>query len=251
MAIETIKLPDGTNVEINEWLHWPTYSTIEGEGALNPTDPAGLGFGASIDLRLFGYVVGGQVPQARGATGASAFPLSSRMATQSDTNQVARTRVNHDEALLVFSMTYEIFAQGSDGTEVPGVANTVQAADPALTGTNLRRLQRDCMYELFVGARIQKPQARAPLAYYGQGVGAPAWGSGDALKAGASTIAMNYGTGGCIAPWNQRRWQLPIYVHSDRVMYARLHSPVGEIQGLNQSWRFRGYVDGLKRRPVA
>src|SRR5574338_1099852 len=245
MAIEKIKLPDGRTVELSEWLHWPQFSTIEGQGGLNAgTDPLGLGNGASINLKLFGYVVGQSIPQA-------GTPSSGkRIATESDTNQVARTRINQDEAYLAFSMTYEIFALDDDSA-IPGLTNTYQAVEPILTGTNLRRLQRDAMFELYVGARITKPQVRAPLSYFGQGVGAPAWGSGDALNLGASTVALGYGTAGYVSPANQRRWQLPVYVHSDRVMYAGLWTPVGQVVGLSQDWRFRGYMDGLKRRPVA
>lgn len=245
MAIQTIKLPDGRTVEINEWLHWPIFSTVEGQGGINAgADPLGLGNGAAIDLRLFSYVVGQQIPQA-GAPAAGR-----RTSTESDTNQVARNRVNQDEAMLIFSMTYEIFAMDDD-TDIPGLPNNIQSVEPAMSGSNLRRLQRDCMYELFVGSGIGKPQARAPLAYYGQGVGAPAWGSGDALALGAQTLNLNYGTAGCPTPGNQRRWQLPVYIHSDRKMNARLYSPGGQIVGLSQDYRFRGYLDGLKRRPVA
>lgn len=246
MAIQTIKLPDGRTVEISEWLHWPLYSTIEGQGGINAgADPLGLGVGASIDLRLFTYVVGARIPQA-GTVSVGA----TRTATESDTNNNAKARMNQDQAMLVFSMTYEMFALDDD-TDVPGLPNNIQGVEPALVGSNLRRLQRDCMYELFVGANIIKPQARAPLAYYGQGLGAPAWGSGDALVLGAQTLNLNYGTAGPPVPSNQRRWQLPVYIHSDRVMYARLNSPVGQIQGLSQDWSFRGYLDGMLRRPVA
>jgi hypothetical protein len=245
MSIDRIKLPDGREVELTEWLHWPQFSTAEGQGGIgSAADALGLGNGAAINLRLFTYVVGQQIPQA--GTPAS----GKRQATESDTNQVARARMNQDEAYLAFSMTYEVFALGDD-TDIPGLVNNVQALEPVLTGTNLRRLQRDCMLELYVGARIQKPQARAPLSYYGQGVGAVAWGSGDQLNTGADVVNQSYGTAGYISPLNQRRWNLPIYVHSDRVMYAKLHSPVGQISGLSQDWRFRLYMDGLKRRPVA
>ena len=245
MAIDKIKLPDGREVAISEWLHWPLFSTIEGQGGVAP-GADGLGNGVAIDLKMFSYVVGARVPQA--GTVPAAF--ANRMATESDTNQVARSRINHDEAMLVFSMTFEMWSLEND-PDIPGLPNNISAPEPVLNGDNLRRLQRDCMYELYVGAGIKKPQARAPLSYYGQGIGAPAWGSGDELNAGLNVINFSYGTAGYISPLNQRRWQLPIYVHSDRVMYARLRSPVGIIVGLSQSWRFKGYLDGLKRRPVA
>jgi hypothetical protein len=245
MAIDKIKLPDGTEVSLSEWLHWPLFSTVEAQGGLNfATDPLLLGNGVSVDMKLFSYVAGARVPQ----TGI--VPSPGRMATDSDTNQVARSRINHDEAMIVFAMTYEIFAL-TDDTAIPNLPNDVGALAPVFTGDNLRRMQRDCMYELTVGAGITKPQARAPLSYYGQGVGAPAWGSGDQLNTATQVVNFTYGTAGYVSPLNQRRWQLPVYIHSDRVMFARINTPAGQIVGLSQSWQFKGYLDGLKKRPVA
>lgn len=245
MAIDKIKLPDGTEVALSEWLHWPLFSTIEGQGGINAAaDPLGLGNGVSFDLLMFTYVAGDRVPQA------GVVPTPGRMATDSDTNQVAKSRINYDEAFICFSMTYEITSL-TDDTEIPGLPGNIGATAPVLTGANLRRMQRDCMYELYVGASIKKPQARAPLSYYGQGVGAPAWGSGDALNLGAEVVNFTYGTAGYISPLNQRRWQLPVYIHSDRVMKVKLNTPQGQIIGLSQSWQFKSYLDGLKRRPVA
>lgn len=246
MAIKNIMLPDGTKVAIDEWLHYPIFSTCEGQGAISAAPPLNLGNGAAIDLKLFSYVVGSQIPQAGAVTGGR------RNATEADTNQVAKTRMNHDEAFIAFSMTYECWAiEDGPNTLIPGLPNNVQGANPALIGTNLRRLQRDCMLDLYVGAGISKPQARAPLSYYGQGIGSPAWGSGDAISTPPTTTNFSYGTGGPVSPRNQRLWQLPIYIHSDRVMYVKLYTPIGQIVGLNQDWRMRVYMDGLKKRPVA
>jgi len=248
MAIKNIKLPDGRNVEIDEWLHWPQFSTIE--------VAAGIGF----DLRAFSYVVGNNIPQA------GAVPGGARTATESDTNQVARSRLNHDEAFIVFSMTYEHFAidNTSNISNYVNAPADTDATPPIFTGTNLRILQLQVMMELFVGAGITKPMASAPLEYYGQGIGAVAYGSGDALDiavGGATALNLNYGTGGSINPkTNQRRWQLPVYIHSDRVMFVRLFTPAGtgtagnstgDMAAVNQSYRLKVYLDGLKRRPVA
>lgn len=244
MAIEKIQLPNGETVNISEWLHWPQYSTCEGAGGLNAAAPLNLGDGANINLDIFTYTVGQQVPRTAGIT--------SRMANESDTNQNVGARMNYDEAFLCYSITYEIFAlEGDDGTTVPGLPNNVQGAAPAFIGTNLRRLQRDTLFELRVGAKISKPQARAPLSYFGQGVGATAAGPGTELIAPPQTINMDYGTGGPVSPRNQRSFTLPVYVHSDRVMKGKFYSPDGIITGLNQSWRMRWILDGLKKRPIA
>src|SRR5574341_624199 len=92
MAIQQIRLPNGAEFNIEEWLHWPVYSTIEGAA------------GSNVNLFAFGYVVGNRVPQA------GVISTGPRDATESDTNQVVRARVNHDEAYIIFSQTYEHFA---------------------------------------------------------------------------------------------------------------------------------------------
>ncbi len=209
MAIKTIKTPGGEEFNIDEWLHWPLYSTIE-SGAL-----------LALDLRAFGYVVGGNVPGSNTLTGTSG---GSRNANEADTNQVAKSRMNQDEQFLAFSMTYEHFAV--EGTTNSNMAFTVAPNDlaaeaPQLWGTNLRRLQMSVLLDLMVGANISKPQARAPLSYYGQGIGAVASGSGDAvaISVGAATaLNLDYGTAGCVSPTNQRRWNLPVNIKSDTVM---------------------------------
>ncbi len=241
MAIKTLTLPDGRIVTIDECLHWPIYSTGEVEGGVAPLGVLGLGSSAKINLQLFGYVVGDRVP----VNGT----IVARNATVTDTNQVAKTRMNHDEAMLVFSHFPEFHALDS-GTEMPTVPNTVQAAVPAMTGTNIRRLQKDVYVELIIGAGITKPQARAPLAYFGGGVGAPAYGSGDALVGGPGTIAFNYGTPGCPVPRAERGWNLPVHITSSRIMKLRLRSQA-PVDGVDQSFRIRWWLDGIKRRPVA
>lgn len=242
MAIEKIQLPNGQTVEISEWLHWPLFSTCEGAGGVNPVAPLGLGDGASINLSLFTYTIGQQVPVTAGVT--------PRMANESDTNQTVSARMNYDEAFICFSVTYEPFAL-TGSTPILQLPDNTDGVSPALTGTNLRRLQRDTMFELTVGAKISKPQIRAPLAYFGQGVGAVAYGPGDALVSPPATINMDYGTAGPVSPRNQRAYNLPVFIQSDRVMKGKFHSTNGPIIGLSQSWRLRFILDGIKRRAVA
>ncbi len=230
MAIKKVHLPDGSEVVIDEWLHWPQYSVIEFAAAV------------TLNLRAFTYVQGQQVPQQ------GAIPGGARTATETDTNQVNRTRMNHDEAFLAYAITYEPFAL-TDAT-IPDVSpgGILVAPAPVADATNLRRLQRDVVISLIIGAGQLKPQFRAPLAWIGQSVGAPAWTSGDAVGAG---INFSYGTAGEMTAKNQRRWNLPIFIQSDRVMYLEVKSEQGAIVGLDQAFRFRWYLDGLKRRPVA
>jgi hypothetical protein len=238
MTIQKIKLPNGQTFNIEEWLHWPIFSTVEARA------------GVSVNLNAFSYVVGQNVPR---------VSLPARQATYSDTNQVARSRMNHDEAMIVFSMTYEHFAiEAAQGAIAPNSVFPVPPLDmsalaPVLSGTNLAKLRRDLIISLLVGAGISKPMASSPLSYLGQGIGAAAWGSGDALAiatGGATALNLNYATGGVLGPKNQRLWSLPVMIEADRVMKVSIKSPAGAVD-VNQDWSLRLYLDGLKKRPVA
>ena len=248
MAIKTIKLPTGEEIAVDEWLHWPIFSTLLGQGNVNNT-----GNGASIQLNAFTYTVSGRIPVAGNPPGG---PFIART---TDTNLVVKSKINHDEAIVVFSMIYEPFALSHDKPFGDPEAPNVMATAPVLSATNLRRLQMDAMLALQVGAGISKPQIQGPFTYFSQGAGAVGYGSGDSLAvnfvpdgggASVTNLAFSYGTAGYISPRNQRRFQLPVYIHSDRVIKAKFWTPRGEVIGLDQSWRIRFMLDGLKRRPI-
>lgn len=231
MAIQALRLPDGQELKFDEWSHWPRYSTI---------DVAAAQAGA-FNLKAFSYVVGQRVTATQGVV--------ARQATPTDTNQIAKKRMNHDEAFLAYSWTYEIFAT-TDATS--GQVNFADA--PIFLSTNLRRLQRDLVMSLVVGAQIQKPQARSPLSWIGQGPGTPGWGSGGAV---APNVSVSMGTAGKPTPANQRVWMLPIHIESDRVYYVEVRgwrSPTGgspALDAVTQDFRMRILLDGLHRRPIA
>ena len=224
MAVERFRLPNGDVVVFDEWLHWPIFSVIEWAAASDPT------------LRAFSYVRGARVPS---------VGLARRNAGKTDTNQVAKNRMNWDESYGVFSLTYEAFGL-SDG-DIPASPSIMVSESPGLAAINLRRLQRDLMVEFFVGAGIEKPQIRSPFSYVQQGVGPVTYTSGDAPAAG---IAFTHGTGGDVTWSSQRRFAFPIKIGGDRVMYLKTSSPVGAITGLTQNVRLRWYLDGVRRRPL-
>lgn len=224
MAIEQIQLPDGTTVVIDEWLHYPVFSTGEWAAA------------SGLRLRLFTYIIGQQVPQSG---------LTPRSASPSDTNMVAKGRMNWDEGYRVFSQTYEVFGL-SDARIATSLTTTVAQA-PDYSALNLRRLQRDVVVSLVVGADIDKPQARNPFSYTHQGVGPVVYTCGDQPSV---NIAYSQGTGGDVRWSAQRRYKLPITISPDMPMYVILASAFGTVAGLNQDTRMRWYLDGTKRRPL-
>ena len=226
MAVDSIRLPNGDVVIFDEWLHWPLFSTIE----FASTD--------GIRLRCFSYVVGQNVPRTSG--------LAARSATPADTNQVAKSRMNWDETFRVFSMTYETWGLG-DISITDASPDDLVAEFPMISSVNLRRLQRDLIVELRVGADIEKAQIRAPFSYYHQGLGPVMYPCGDAP---AANVNISAGTGGDVAWASQRRYAFPVAIGQDRIMQLLIFSAFGTVAGLDQSVRMRWYLDGLKRRPL-
>jgi len=238
-SLNSVRLPDGSEVVISEWLHQPVISTIEFDSA------------ATVDLRAYNYVRGQNV---------SSVGLTKRQATDQDTNLVKKSAMNQDESLIVFAVTYEIFGL----TAVTAQSSAPIANGPMLTADNLRKLQLQAMFELYVGAGIKKPQLGVPFSWLSQSIGSPSWQSGDpgtvAADAGTENrFYMNYGTGGVISGSNQRVLKLPIYIGGygrnatpGNSMYfqGRFYNAYGgAFTDLNQDVRIRFVLDGLKKRP--
>jgi len=233
MAIETIRLPDGSQIVLDEWISIPRYSTIEFADV-------------DVNMRAFTYVVGANIPQQ------GTIPGGGRTSTETDTNQTTRTRLNRDQAFLAYSLTYELFSlEAAYVGDSPTLG--IAAPVPVISANNLRRMQRDIVMSLVIGANIDKPQARFPFSWVGQGPGAVAFPSTGVT---GTNVALNYGTGGGTpSPKNQRSWRLPVYIAPDRVFYVEIKSERSPRDATAPLWtqavRMRLYIDGLNRRPVA
>jgi len=239
MAISDIRLPNGQSFKIEEWLHWPLFSVVEGAANTN------------VNLMAFSYVVGNRVPRAGNIS------TGGRIATPSDTNMVVRNKINHDEAFILFSSTYEVWAiQGTNNSDSRYTNPPLDAAAvaPIFRGTNLAMMGMSMMFQVFVGTGIKKPMVQYPFSYLGQGIGAYATGSGDALTitaGGASALNLNYATGGELGPkQNQRLLNMPVFIDSDRTVKVEVNTPAGNL-AVDQDWSLKLYLDGIKRRPVA
>lgn len=225
MPSQIIRLQDGSQIELDEWLHWAVYSTVEFAGR------------TKVDLRAFTYVQGQQVPS---------IGLPRRTATLADTNQIAKNRTNQDEELIVFGITFETYAISNANVSpavYPAGAGPYASLAPNVSRHNLRVLQRDMMAEYIVGAKITKPQMRSPLALLNQSVGV--FGHGTATAGGGTP---DQASAGRISANNQWKFELPIRVEPDRIMYLRLYSQ-GQMADLNGDIGMRWYLDTLRRRP--
>src|SRR5215470_1018949 len=121
-----IRLENGWELNASEWLHQPRYSTTEFAST------------ASVQQTLFSYVVGGNV---------SSTGLPKRSATELDTNMTKRKGMAQDEAMFVFAITFDIYGL-SDAPDYGGVH--FAAVEPEYSALNLRRLQRNLVFELLV-----------------------------------------------------------------------------------------------------
>lgn len=229
MAFNEVKLPDGTVLNLSEWLHWPLYSTIEFAAA------------DAINLDAFSYNPGKPVPSTPG--------IARRTSTRRDTNLDRSRTMNQDEAIVIFAITYENFGLTTveDGASPP---NPVAPA-PLMDATDLRRMQRDLYVALKVGAGIKKPQVEAPFSWFGQSIAPVVGVSGD-------LASIHLGTAGEPTPQNQATLNLPVYIGgfgqnavpgNSMVFVLNVWSVNGPIGGMQQNISQRWWLDGLRRRP--
>lgn len=232
-SFNALRLPDGREVSLSEWLHQPVWSTVEFDNA-----------STAIDLRAFNFTKGQPV---------SSVGLARRNATDMDTNLVKRKAMNQDESLIVFSVTFEVFALSGAVTSSAAAVAPI----PCVSATDLARLQRDLMWELYVGAGIKKPQMGVPFVWLTQSMGPNYMVSGDESLTDRN---IEVGTAGEIDPSNQRQLKLPIYIGgfgqnaqpgNSMFFQARLFNAFGgAVTGLRQDIRIRPVLDGLKKRPA-
>ncbi len=230
MANSVIRLSNGVELNASEWLHQPRFSTCEFDQA------------ASINLKLFNYVRGGIV---------SSVGLPKRSATELDTNVVKRKAMAQDEALIVFAITFDIYGLSEADFYTPNTGSP--ALVPEYSALNLRRLQRDLVVELRVGANIRKPQIGVPFAEVSQSLGPVGYATGV-----GATETLDQGTSGRVSGRNQRTFDLPIFIGGfgqDAVpgnamkFDLTLLCPRGPVDDLNQNTRIRILLDGLTKSP--
>lgn len=239
-SLNKIRLEDGTELAVSEWLHQPVFSTMEFGAAATAA--------GALNLSAFNYVVGQRV---------SSQGVAARNASEADTNIVRKRAMNQDESMIVFAITYEIFGltNGTTGSSPSFVSSPVPQTD----ARNLRRLQLMTLVQLFVGANIKKPQVEVPFAWIHQSIGSPAWFSQS--RDNPTSVAFNHGTGGVLSARNQELLKLPVYIGgfgenavpgNMMTFYLKLTSAEAlsnDVQ-LTQDLRVVWHLDGLKKRPA-
>lgn len=247
--LKDVILPDGTRTAIDEWLHDPRYSTAE----IGPRD--------NLDLRLFSYVRGQQVPRTAS--------IPARLATDADTNMVQSNQMGYDEAFVVYAITFEAFslvnaiepagpgAPPPDYPYLPASFGNDEIPGPLMDLLTLRAAQRNIVVELLVGASQRKPRIRETLGRIGQSVGTHTIASVGIANLPGRELRPP-ATAGEVEVWNQRRYEEPIFIREQEIARVRLYAPDGSVAaGMNDTvagllvpFRLRMYLDGLRRRPV-
>lgn len=231
-TLNKVRGPSGGTFSIAEWVHDPLFTTIE------------FGSSASVDFYGFNFVRGERV------SGSPSTSSGERRANERDTNIFKRRALIQDEAFVVHAVTYEAF--GLDDATADDSPVVTSAPAPAVSAPNLRRLQMELMFQLFVGG-LDKPQIETPFSYIGQSIGAPSFASGD-------LSAANIGTAGEISAENQRIMKMPLYIggfgahakpgNSQRFYIRLFNAGGGAVTDLDQDIRLRIYLDGLRKRPA-
>lgn len=228
-SLSTIRLNDGSTLDISEWLHDPLYSAAD------------FTSGDQFNLDLFSYTVGQNVTRTSST--------AARIANAGDTNLVRARQMNQDEAMVVYAIAWEMFqAEVSPQVFPPVLANS--APSPLINGQDLAVLQRDTLIELKVGAGIKKPQVELPLSQLGMSLD---------TRCSVSTglAGVNIGSAGEATPANQQKFKIPVFVGgtgenarpgNSRVFHMQWKSlrPVTLLS--NGSARF--FLDGLRKRPA-
>ncbi len=225
MANNAVRLQNGQQIIIDEWLHWPVYSTHE------------FAAGQKVDLLAFTYTEGTNVPS---------VGVTKRTSTLCDTNMNAKSRTNQDEELVIFSITPEIIglSNASSDPEISPPVAPFAALAPLVSAHNMRVLQEELLIEFYVGAKVTKPQMRAPLGLLPSSVGTYLHGTANY----GGDNALDVGHNGPVSACSQWKFELPVRVESDKIVKLRAFSPRA-LTRLNQSIRIRWYLDCLKKRP--
>lgn len=228
-SLSKVRLSDGRELAVSEWLHDPRFST------------ALFAAGDNFRLDLFNYTKGNRVSRTANA------PI--RTATEADTNQTRKRMMNQDEALVVYAIAYELFQEEVSPQVFPPVLDN-SAPAPLVSHPELGILQQELVLELKVGAGIKKPQVELPLAHIGMSIDTHCHTT--ALVPGAAIASA-----GSATPQNQHKLNLPVYIGgtgqnarpgNTRIFGVSLRSNTPP--PITQNGSIRVTLDGLRKRPA-
>lgn len=228
-SLSSIRLNDGSQLDISEWLHDPLFSVAD------------FTAGDQFKLDLFSYT--------RGQNVAATQSTARRIANESDTNLTRKRQMNQDEAMVIYAITYELSqAEPAPLVYPPVLSNSAPA--PLNNAQDVAALQASTWIELKVGAGIKKPQVEIPLSQLGMSVDTR-------VHASTGLVGLHTGSAGEATPANQHKFKIPVFVGgtgenaqpgNSRVFHLTWRSHTAPAIVANGSARF--YLDGLRKRPA-
>lgn len=251
MALNTItqvKLLNGKVVDLVDWSDQPLFSSIDLQ----------TGF-TTQDMSLFQYVVGDSVP------GFSPVTVTTRTATDNDTNIATPGSMSSTEEMLVYAIKPEIYeyilgTTGNFGTRSYANTQTGGVGLPIPSAACVAILQQQLILQLEIS---QKVFAQASLGYFNTGYGVFSSGS-----QGQANPSNSYGANGVPSQEAVRSFVIPHHIGSQEKYRLQLMNSSdinsGAVQfgylsnaaqavvlNANAAVTLRILLDGLYKRPTA
>jgi hypothetical protein len=237
-TIVNIRLPDGTELTLGDWVDKPVFSAVMFLTGF--TDPV---------LEAFGYNVGEPVPATSNAT----VKITS---TEADTNIAAAGGNVSTEELLIYAIKPEYFELQTTGT----VTDLTTAAprlpgQPVMRPTTLGKINLALMLRLRVSEKVY---ADAGSAYFNTGFGV--FGMGQLLSQAAAGTARTYANAGWPAQDAVRSFAVPQHIGgTEKYTVQWLNWPGNTINFTDEGQAIitgltvyaRTYLDGMRKRPTA
>lgn len=233
----TFRLPDGSTIELVDWVDKPLFST--GEMLSGFSDAS---------LELFTYEVGAEVSSTQNIT-------SRRQSTENDTNMQAAGSMTSSEEMLVYSIKPEFFEFTITGTDATAAVASAPG-QPMMRPSVLKQLHADLILRLRV---TQKAYVEAGLGYFNTGFGVLAAG-GHTSGALADANVRTYASQGNPTSEAVRAFAMPHHIGGTEKYQVELRNYAGDVitfrdeagAAMDEALvRARIYMDGMRKRPTA
>lgn len=238
-AFTTFRLPDGSVIEMVDWVDKPLFST--GELLTGFTDE-------KIDL--FTYGVNEEVAATENAT-------VRRTSTENDTNVATSGGMTSQEELLIYAIKPEFFELQTDdagATDLTTAAPTL-AGQPMMRPSVLKHLHMNVMLVLDIA---EKTFAEAGLGYFNAGF--DVFGMGATTQGAlADANVRSYAAQGVPSAEGTRTFAIPQHIGGTEKYQLMLRNYEGEAITFQDEAataiarllvRTRIYLDGMRKRPT-
>jgi len=223
-SIDTVRLPNGQEYDIQDYGHYPLWSTFAGITAFNPND-----------FWAFNYSTGQMIPN------------TNRMANELDTNLSSSNQgLGYAEEMMVYSIMIQL-------PELPGLQSDDPLPDPTLRLLwDMQTLTEVTLFSFYVTKKV-----------YSEGT-IDRFPFGGGLWATTTLTDQELVSNGFPVAGAQRPLALPIHLMSEEPFYAimRCYPDTGDLKNtyaldpvteepVEVGYDIRCWLDGIRRRPVA